>query len=87
VVTASKDKTVRLWDVESSKQIGVFSGHEDRVNSAAFSPDGRRVVTASSDKTARSREPGVPGAADAGSRAQGRSNRGNVNKVVFLLDD
>ena len=27
--------------------------HEDSVNSAQFSPDGQRVVTASADKTAR----------------------------------
>ena len=53
VVTASGDKTARLWDVESGKQIGVLSGHKNAVNSAAFSPDGRRVVTASTDKTAR----------------------------------
>ena len=53
VVTASGDKTARLWDVESGKQIGVLSGHKNAVNSAAFSPDGRRVVTASDDRTAR----------------------------------
>ena len=29
------------------------SGHEGSVNSAAFSPDGSRIVTASWDKTAR----------------------------------
>jgi WD40 repeat protein len=29
------------------------SGHDDSVNSAAFSPDGTRMATASSDKTAR----------------------------------
>jgi WD40 repeat protein len=31
----------------------VLKGHEGGVNSAAFSPDGRRVVTASEDGTAR----------------------------------
>jgi WD40 repeat protein len=28
-------------------------GHEDRVHSATFSPDGTRIVTAASDRTAR----------------------------------
>jgi len=28
-------------------------GHKDNVNSAQFSPDGQRVVTASRDKTAQ----------------------------------
>ena len=54
IVTASRDKTARLWDAESGKQIGEpLTGHTDAVLSAAFSPDGKRIVTASADKTAR----------------------------------
>ncbi|PYL59582.1 MAG: hypothetical protein DMF31_06335, partial [Verrucomicrobia bacterium] len=53
VVTASYDKTARLWDVASGKQIGAPMKHEDTVWSAQFSSDGQRVVTASQDKTAR----------------------------------
>ena len=53
VVTASRDKTARVWDVATGTGIAVLKGHEDGVNSAAFSPDGTRVVTASGDKTAR----------------------------------
>ena len=54
IVTASADKTARLWDAETGKQIGApLVGHEDAVWSAAFSPDGKRIVTASDDKTAR----------------------------------
>ena len=53
VVTASTDKTARLWDAASGKPIGEPMKHEGTVNSAQFSPDGQRVVTASEDKTAR----------------------------------
>jgi WD domain, G-beta repeat len=53
VVTASRDKTARVWDAATGKQIGEPMKHEGEVNSAQFSPDGQRVVTASSDKTAR----------------------------------
>ena len=54
IVTASEDKTARLWDAETGKPIGEpLKGHEDRCVSAAFSPDGKRIVTASEDKTAR----------------------------------
>ena len=53
VVTASDDKTARVWDAATGKAIAVLSGHDDQVWSAAFSPDGARVVTASDDKTAR----------------------------------
>ena len=47
------DNTARLWDAETGTEIAVLKGHEHSVWSAAFSPDGRRVVTASSDNTAR----------------------------------
>ena len=53
IVTASFDKTARIWDAATGKEIAVLRGHEDDVNSAAFSPDGSRIVTASDDKTAR----------------------------------
>jgi dipeptidyl aminopeptidase/acylaminoacyl peptidase len=53
VVTASTDKTARLWDAASGKAIGEPMNHEDVVNSAQFSPDGLRVVTILEDKTAR----------------------------------
>jgi WD40 repeat protein len=53
IVTASEDKTVRIWDAATGKEIAVLRGHEGYVQSAAFSPDGRRIITASSDRTAR----------------------------------
>jgi hypothetical protein len=53
VLTASHDKTARLWDAASGKPVGEPMKHEDFVFFAQFSPDGQRVVTASRDKTAR----------------------------------
>jgi WD domain, G-beta repeat len=53
VVTASPDKTARVWDAQSGKEIAVLRGHDDRVVTAAFSSDGKWVVTASNDNTAR----------------------------------
>jgi WD40 repeat protein len=53
VVTGSWDKTARLWDAVTGKQIGEPMKHEGGVSSAQFSPDGQRVVTASLDNTAR----------------------------------
>ncbi len=53
IVTASNDKTARIWDAASGKQLVILDGHQDWVLSAAFSPDGKRVVTASQDGTAR----------------------------------
>jgi WD40 repeat protein len=41
------DSTGRLWDAATGKPIGEsLGGHESYVLGAAFSPDGKRVVTA-----------------------------------------
>jgi hypothetical protein len=53
IVTASFDKTARIWDAATGREIAVLRGHGDGVFSAAFSPDGTRIVTASWDRTAR----------------------------------
>jgi WD40 repeat protein len=54
IVTASENKTVRLWKVETGEPIGEpLKGHANSVFSAAFSPDGKRIVTASADETVR----------------------------------
>jgi WD40 repeat protein len=50
VVTASRDTTARVWDVETGLRL---RGHENIVWRATFSPDGARIVAASADKTAR----------------------------------
>jgi len=53
VVTASVDKTARVWDVATGKPLATLTGHTGWVSTAAFSPDGTQVVTASVDETAR----------------------------------
>ena len=48
MVTASLDGTARIWDADSGAPLAILRGHGDVVVSAAFSPDGERVVTAAS---------------------------------------
>ena len=52
ILTASADKTAKLWDAASGKLIASFN-HQDEVTDAAFSPDGARILTASADNTAK----------------------------------
>ena len=49
----SLDKIARYRDAAVAQEVTLLSGHTQVVQSAVFSPDGRRVVTASDDKTAR----------------------------------
>jgi WD40 repeat protein len=53
IVTASKDKTARVWDAQSGKLLTTLQGHGAAVLKTEFSPDGERIVTASDDRTAR----------------------------------
>jgi WD40 repeat protein/tRNA A-37 threonylcarbamoyl transferase component Bud32 len=47
------DRVARVLEVDTGKQIAVLRGHSSRINSAVFSADSRRLVTASWDGTAR----------------------------------
>ena len=51
-MTASADKTAKLWDAASGKLIASFA-HQASVYYGAFSPDGAQILTASADNTAK----------------------------------
>jgi WD40 repeat protein len=39
------DRSVRLWDLETGRELRRFEGHKDWVRAVALSPDGRRVLS------------------------------------------
>jgi WD40 repeat protein/TPR repeat protein len=52
ILTASVDKTVRMWDSKTLSPLTTLS-HKDFVNTAVYSADGTRIVSAVDDSTAR----------------------------------
>ncbi|MFF5158526.1 WD40 repeat domain-containing protein [Streptomyces sp. NPDC000348] len=54
LATGGMDRTVRLWDVATGREIGdPLDGHSADVTGVAFSPGGSTMVSWGSDNTAR----------------------------------
>src|SRR5205823_1540110 len=54
------DGTARLWNAGDGAPLGTVLQHRGPVNRVAFSPDGKTLLTASSDGTARLWTPPSP---------------------------
>ena len=53
IVTASADRTARVWDARTGTVLFTLQGHEGGVLSASYNPTGDRILTAGDDGTAR----------------------------------
>ncbi len=51
IVSASVDRTLKIWDAKIGKDVATLAGHTATVTCCAYSPDGSRIVSASDDKT------------------------------------
>jgi len=50
-VSASSDKTLKIWDLDGGQEIRTLRGHDEGVNAVALTPDQRLAVSASDDRT------------------------------------
>src|SRR5262249_824293 len=51
LASSGEDKTVRIWDATTGREVLGLHGHTERCGCLAFSPDGQRLASASSDGT------------------------------------
>ena len=50
VVTASFDRTVKIWDIATAKVERTLEGHTDMILALAASPDGKQIASAGKDR-------------------------------------
>src|SRR5262245_33773933 len=49
LISGGHDRSLRLWDARSGKQLWQTAAHGDVVRSVAFSPDGKHVMSSGQD--------------------------------------
>ncbi|ETO11635.1 hypothetical protein RFI_25743, partial [Reticulomyxa filosa] len=82
IVSYSGDKTIRIWDTSSRKQLHVLEGHSNIITAAQFSHDGSKIVSCSLNKTFRIWDVSL------GQQIQMlNGHSGNVRSVEFSSDD
>jgi WD40 repeat protein len=53
LISASADKTIKIWNLETGELLKTLTGHTSFVNYLAISPDGQILASASADKTVK----------------------------------
>jgi len=75
------DNTLKVWDANNGSELMTLRGHEGGVNSVAFSPDGKRIVSGSGDRNLKVWD------VDSGSeRMTFQGHGGYVSSVAVSLD-
>jgi WD40 repeat protein/serine/threonine protein kinase len=93
-ILVARDQVARVWDMTRGEPVTPLLRHDDLVIFAAFSPDGRSLVTTSIDGTARVCDaetgepltPPLPHGARQGERWGGPYGRSDVPRAAFSAD-
>src|SRR5688572_5308278 len=53
LATGSKDKSIKIWEIGTGREVRSLLGHEMTVTSLDFSADAKMLISGSNDKTIR----------------------------------
>ena len=51
LISGSRDKTIKIWNLETAELLHILKGHRDGVDAIALSPDGEIIASGSADNT------------------------------------
>ncbi len=83
-LSAGKDKTVRLWDIERGTLLRTYRGHTDSIRSVSVSPDGRTAVSGGNDCKIRYWR--LPATLEDLARALDKKDRASLSEAVRDID-
>jgi WD40 repeat protein len=78
LASASADKRVKKWDLDTREDVLTLTGHQDEVVDVAYSPNGLFIASASLDETVR-----IWNAADGKELLMLRAHTGGATSVAF----
>ena len=85
-VSASDDRTLKVWDLDSGLEIRELLGHTGKVNGVAITPDGRHAVSASGGLISKDQILKVWDLENGQEIRELRGHRGEVNRVAITPD-
>ncbi len=53
LLTGSRDKTIKLWELSTGRELRAYLGHESTINDLVILPGGKHFMSSSADKTAK----------------------------------
>ena len=53
LISSSEVGTIKLWDIDTGREIRTFLGHTHSANSISLSSDGKQIISGSADKTVK----------------------------------